>query len=77
MFDTLEDILSPVHEDYHQEVFSDINSTDNDPNHVISSSNKDSVTQESIRRLRNGVYLNDEFINCIFMLEKIMIINIS
>ena len=71
MFDTLEEILSPVHADYHQEFFSEINSTESDPHHIVASSNTDNVTQEYFRRLRDGVYLNDEIINYIIMLEKI------
>ena len=77
MFDTLEEILSPFHADDHQEVFSEINSTESDPHHVVASSNTDSVNQESFRRLRDGVYLTDKIIDYIIMLEKNMIIHVS
>ena len=70
MFHTLEDILSPLEEKYQADVLVEINNFGTDADHIIATSDNDSVCIDSFRRLKNGCYLNDEIINYICMLEK-------
>ena len=70
MFETLEDMLLPVEEENQNGFFNVMNSDNKDDAILCAKSCRDSVTVKSFKRLGPGVYLNDEIINYIIILEK-------
>ena len=70
MFETLEDMLLPVEQEDQNEFVNVMNSDNKDDDNLCATSCRDSVTVRSFKRLGPGVYLNDEIINYISILEK-------
>ena len=70
MFETLEDMLLPVEQEDQNEFVNVMNSDNKDDDNLCATSCRDSVTVRSFKRLGPGVYLNDEIINYIIILEK-------